>query len=416
MVMPAFPTANFVVGQSGFAFGTLQAFFNAMLCFRDTCEFFERNVMGCIRHVIVCLHDTLVVSVYESNNHQDFFRGLTTLVCSPCNASLDDLDLQGAFRSVAHINLRPAFLGNRVDPCINASPGTFRRLPNATVRGRWRVQVAYQHVRGNSKQVTLAQIVQITAKRVGSSHFVISRNPGVWQQFTVLLQHFQCVLVTGLKPDFLRDSRLRSTTLVLRPFFRKVQTHINQGMLLAGNITHVGGNLTIVDFSQAAEPLTPDADRFGTRFGKTRWIEDNHTIFFTQLLSYLTHQFRTHWLIIPFRLANESLQSQTVLPEPISNRFSVLVFQVRQQSFHVDLCMLMLLATDKALQKGTHERDQTREDPLKYLGRYLAFVQQLLLPYFKSRFHAIAPFMARSVSVNQRKVLLQNNLDSVNRN
>ena len=41
MMMPAGPSANFIVGQASFAFGTLDTFFNAMLRLSDSCEFRE---------------------------------------------------------------------------------------------------------------------------------------------------------------------------------------------------------------------------------------------------------------------------------------------------------------------------------------------------------------------------------------
>ena len=52
MVVPARPVPNFVVGQTGLAFGPLNAFFDSMLGFGHAREFFQRRFRRFLRYVL----------------------------------------------------------------------------------------------------------------------------------------------------------------------------------------------------------------------------------------------------------------------------------------------------------------------------------------------------------------------------
>ena len=122
-------------------------------------------------------------------------------------------------------------------------------------------QVANQRVRRNGQPVSFVKSVQTATKSVGTSHFVVARNPRVRQCFAIFLEHFQTQLVAGTIPNFFWHTRLLASLLVLRPFFGKKKSYIDQYVFVTRNISHVNSHMTVVGLTQPIVPLSRRPDR-----------------------------------------------------------------------------------------------------------------------------------------------------------
>ncbi len=67
MMMPALPIANLVVRQAGFAFGTLNTFFDPMLGFGHSGKVSQLCFGTCIGQVVIRLDHMLVIPVSVTN-------------------------------------------------------------------------------------------------------------------------------------------------------------------------------------------------------------------------------------------------------------------------------------------------------------------------------------------------------------
>ena len=165
MMLPADPVANFVVRQTGLAFG--------------------------------------------STGH---------------DAAFDDLHRQRSFGSIADFDPRPRRLRQRREPTIDTLPRTLSRPTSARGLGGFGFEVANERVARHGQQVTLLHFVQIPAKSVGATHFVVSRDPGVRQLRTTLTQHLQTQRVSrAMTLTRLGDARFAATFLVGRPLLGQIQ-------------------------------------------------------------------------------------------------------------------------------------------------------------------------------------------------
>ena len=116
MMVPAFPIANLVVGQAGFALGALDAFLDAMFGLGNAGELGQFHVRRGIRQIVVGFDHASVFAVAVTNHDQHFFMAFLPSVVAPHDASLDDLDHERTFGAVAHIDLRPGFLRSATRP------------------------------------------------------------------------------------------------------------------------------------------------------------------------------------------------------------------------------------------------------------------------------------------------------------
>ncbi len=172
----------------------------------------------------------------------------------------------------------------------------------------------------------------------------------------MLCEHLQAQLMPRAIANFLGNARLLSSLFILRPILGKKQTRIDQGMLLGRHISHVDGHLAVIDFAEPTAPLAPDADRFRSRFWKSRGIENDHPILIAQLLAHLAYQLVTQGSVIPTRFANKPLQRHALLSKTIGNRLDILVLEVRKQALNESACMLVLFLADQAFNKRSMNR------------------------------------------------------------
>ena len=72
MMVPALPVANLVVGQTRFALGTLNTFFDAMFGFGHAGKLRYVGLSRRIGQVVIGLEDALGITFSETNDDQDF--------------------------------------------------------------------------------------------------------------------------------------------------------------------------------------------------------------------------------------------------------------------------------------------------------------------------------------------------------
>ncbi len=141
-MVPALPVANLVVGQARFALGTLDTFFDAMFGFCRASEFRYVCIRTRVGQVVIGLQNTTVVAVFEADRDQDLFVAFLPFIRARDNASLDHLDHERTFRTIAHVDFGPFAFVKHSNPLINACPRPLRIATSTRVSRRINFQVA----------------------------------------------------------------------------------------------------------------------------------------------------------------------------------------------------------------------------------------------------------------------------------
>ena len=208
MVVPALPVANLVVGQTRFALGALDTFFDAVFGFGHAGELHGVSISSCVGQVVIGLDDVSGVTFPETDDNQDFCVTFLPLVRSRDHATLDHLDDERAFRAVAHIDLGPDAFADRSNPLVDARPWPLRVAPVTGVLRRFDFEVANLCVGRNGQQVLLVERVQTSAKPVRAAHFVVACDPCVRQCSAMQPEHFQAQLMACAIADSSGHARL----------------------------------------------------------------------------------------------------------------------------------------------------------------------------------------------------------------
>src|SRR5437773_178324 len=251
-MMPRYPVSHLIVPQTGFSFGSLEAFFDAMSRLGHPSEFLQRDVSGCIRQIVIKLV-SLICLTFPS--HKQYLLGPCATRFGPTlDPTLHRFDHQRPFLSVPHIDLGPSVFGKHRAPVIHSQERRLGISTSPRVLRRWHFDVTDQRVRWNRKQISFALSTQIQAKTGGTPHLIVARDPGVRQYATALRQHLRRQLMASLKFDRLGYTSFRATRPVLRPIFRKIKTYIDQRLFNSRHVTHVDPYLAVLDLAQSAAP------------------------------------------------------------------------------------------------------------------------------------------------------------------
>ena len=128
---------------------------------------------------------------------------------------------------------------------------------------------------------------------VGEAQFVVARDPLMRQRFAMPSQQFQDQLVPRAKLRSLRHARLFHPRRVVRPFLGKIQTHVDERVLVSRHRSQEHGDLTVVGLPQPTTPLPRDTDRLAPRLGEPRRIEHENPVRLTQLATDLPRELIT---------------------------------------------------------------------------------------------------------------------------
>lgn len=119
-MMPADPITNFVIGKTCLTLCSLQTFFDAMLRFGCSAEFFQgsRNIR--IAQIIIGLHD-LEVPVSITDYDKNFLCCGRTTSLSSFDFSFNRLNDQWTLFCIMYFNLRPFFVFPFSHPSISSN-------------------------------------------------------------------------------------------------------------------------------------------------------------------------------------------------------------------------------------------------------------------------------------------------------
>ena len=185
MMVPAFPIANLVIGQSSFTLGALYTFLDAMFRLGDAGEFSQLYVCRSVGQGVVGLEDAAVVALAKTNHNEYFFMSLLASMSAAHDASLDGFDDEWSLCTITHVDGGPLFVLTRRNPRIDALPRALRITAAARI-GRFAcLQITNQSVRRNGQQVTFIQTVLRPANRVRTPHFIIPGDPRVRELISV---------------------------------------------------------------------------------------------------------------------------------------------------------------------------------------------------------------------------------------
>jgi hypothetical protein len=106
-------------------------------------------------------------------------------------------------------------------------------------------------------------------------------------------------------------------------------------MFATRHVSQVDADLTIVNLSQSSTPLPSHANGLGSLLGKGGWIEDQDGILLADFPCHLGAEFADEGLVIPIRLSDELLQSLSFAIVEVSDRLSILAFELGEESLDV---------------------------------------------------------------------------------
>ena len=92
------------------------------------------------------------------------------------------------------------------------------------------------------------------------------------------IEHLQRQLVPRAVADLLGDPALLPALAILGPLGGQIEPEIDQGVLDIGDVAEVDADLAVLDFAEAAAPLSLDADGGVPLLGKCRGVEDEHGV------------------------------------------------------------------------------------------------------------------------------------------
>lgn len=118
-------------------------------------------------------------------------------------------------------------------------------------------------------------------------------------QCSLFVEHLQRLFATRLETDFPGDPRGYAPKAILGPLLGQVESGMGEDPIDARNVCQVDGNLAVVELAQPSAPLPRHTHRLLALFGKSRRIEDNHPIVFSQFLADLAGKLGHQRLPIP---------------------------------------------------------------------------------------------------------------------
>src|SRR5713101_3151782 len=389
MMLPTRPMAHLIIRQPGFALASLEAFFDAMFRFGHSRKFPQWRLRHSVGQIVVYLHHLLVVSVAVADHHQYLLVALLTPMGSRYHTAFHRLNHQRAFGTIAPIDPEPGLIRKRLTPRLDAGPGTLGPPPPAALRWGLDLQITHRRVQRHRQHLPLTQGRQPTTKPRGAPHLVVTGHPALRQTGAVFCQHLQGQLVTraGASVPF-RNASFVETGLVLGPCFGQVQPCVHQGVALARDVSQVHGHLAVVNFAQAATPLTGHAHRLATGLGKPRGIEHQHSITLSHVRLDLPAPLRSQGLIVPLMPANEGWKRQTGLATTRGKRCDVCALDIRPQATDRGFGVLTVSLTREDFDKGLHKGRQTWDDLFENLRGDLTFIKQWGFAKGVSRFHS----------------------------
>ena len=175
--------------------------------------------------------------------------------------------------------------------------------------------------------------------------------------------------------------------LVLGPFLGEIQTCIDEGVFLPGDVSHEDADLAVVDLAEPAAPLAGHADRLGPLLGERRGVEDDHGVGLAEVLADLAGQGGEQRLVVPGDRPDEVLQALPLVVMEVGDRLAGLARELGEEAGHVLGGMTPLLGLVERSGERLDEGFEPTEKALHQLGRDLGLGQHLFEPKLISPFH-----------------------------
>ena len=180
-MMPGYPVSHLIVRQTGFSFGSPEAFFDAMSCRGYAGQFRQGDIGGCIRQIIINL--VCIIRLTFASYKQYFVRSCATRVGPRLDPTLHRFDHQRSLFPIPHIDLDPSVFGQHRAPLIH-SHERILGMPTSSRVLCGCLDVTDQRVRRDRKQITFAKSTQIQPKSTGTTHLIVARDPAVRQNLS----------------------------------------------------------------------------------------------------------------------------------------------------------------------------------------------------------------------------------------
>src|SRR5262245_38183568 len=309
-MMPALPGAHLILIHPRLTLTSFETRFNASACFDGPCQLGQRGRRELdLGHtsraevVPIAIADVLIGSIWRglrlqcalvrkwtTGDHEPLFRSRPFTLQTSLHAAFDHLDFHWAFLTISHRQAPPGSRAERLAPIRYRLPRGFRSPSTPLIRGQRRLQVTNGGGAGHAQHIALAPCSQLPAKPRVATQFIIACHPAMGYLITPLGEHLQTLRLSRVIPHLLWHVAFLASLLVSDPVLGQGQAEVEQGMLLARDVSHEDADLTGVDLAPVATPLTLDPHGGRAALGKTAGIEGDDPIGFTPPIGHLSNQ------------------------------------------------------------------------------------------------------------------------------
>ena len=374
VVMPADPGSDLVVGQSCFALGPLEAFFDQVAILGNSNEFGKRDGQVCIGKI-----EAILGIVLEGAGHQERLYGTDVLLILGLNGNADRLDFHGAHLSRTDDKARPGGWRLLVSPLGGLDEGSLGSLAAAgSALGRRGFQIAYTGVGGHFQKIALLASGQGSAEPSGATKLVVAKDPGVGEAGSILLEELVGDLDLGAEPDLLGNAALQPAAATPAPLLGKVELAVDQGGAPGSDVAEVNPGLAIVHLAQATAPLALDADGVGPLLFKIAAIEDENTLWIAGFLANFKMKLAEHVAVVPQTRPDEVLKEPTFLIMIRGDGLAGLAGEIAQKTLDVGAGMSRLLNSVEPWCVSIEELTEILQAGLQLLARDLRVGKKLL--------------------------------------
>ena len=236
MVMPANPTADFIVGKTRFALGFLKELFDSVTLGVNPNEILQRHVRAGVGKYIPGARFFL-----DALDHDQSLFGAYSPVESGTHLSLNGPDFQRSLFSVTNRESLPARRRPPIRPGSDLQEGRLflAALPGAAAPGTARIKVAHQGIRRDVQDVTFVVVPEPRAKLACAAELVVTSYPTVRDFMRVLLEHVNGNLPFLAEFDVPGHVAFLPALAVRDPVLRQIETPVNRPVALVRSVCQI---------------------------------------------------------------------------------------------------------------------------------------------------------------------------------
>src|SRR5215813_5096875 len=276
MVMPALPGAYLVLVHPHFTLAAFETGFITGARFDDARQFCERGYRQlpcgylCWTEVVtIAIASVLIgglrralglqragVRARTAGDHQPLVGSHPFAFEPRLHAAGDHLDFHRPFLTIAYRQPPPCMWGECFPPLRHRLPRGLRSPSTPLVHRQRHLQVANRGGAGHSQHIALTTLTQVVAEPRVAAQFIVTRHPTVRDVLPPQVEHLQALVGSRVILHLLRHMAGVTSLLIPGPLLRKVQTEVEQGVIVARDVPHEHTHLAVVDLTPVATPLT----------------------------------------------------------------------------------------------------------------------------------------------------------------